>query len=169
MVTHINAFRLAVVITATAVASGCTNPFSGACIYEIRSVEVSGSVTLPTTTEPIFAEMNLGERRDNDPDKFIYWRVSSTSLKGRVTSAVLKDARALTIPLYTFPLLGVERPPIVEGSVNQQMGANLNGFYDILAGGNGLIELRTDLPDRTLISIPLLVKSKQDWTRPNCS
>ncbi len=113
--------------------------------------------------------INVGERRDNDPGKNMYWIVTAPSLKGRVSSAEFKDSNRPSEPLFIFPIHGAERPPIVEGAAEQRDGANLNGFFDVLAGNRGVIELRTELADRPLISIPLTVSSRQDWTRPNCS
>jgi hypothetical protein len=46
---------------------------------------------------------------------------------------------------------------------------NLNGLYEIVAGGVAAIELDTDIASQSRLSIPLTVTGQKDWYRPsNC-
>jgi hypothetical protein len=140
----------------------------GKCIYEVRTLEASGQI-IGAASDSIGANVNLSEQRDSDPSKDLYFIISASSLKGHVTSAELKDAADPTRVLLTLPLAPPDRPVIAESAVSTRADANLNGYWEIFSANRGVIELRTDLPGRSLITIPLTVTSKTNWTRPQCS
>ena len=144
--------------------SGCN---LGKCIYEIRSLQASQVVGSGADT--VGANINLSERRDSDPSKDLYWIISGPSIKGHVTSAELKDAGDLSKVVLSLPIAPADRPVISESAVSTRQGRDLNGYWEIFSANRGVIEIRTDLPARPLITIPLNVTSKNDWTRPNCS
>lgn len=141
---------------------------SGKCTYEIRGLEVSGSIDdngSPFAT----ATMTLGENRGSITNQSVYWLVTSDALKGHVTSASFKDSTDPSKELLTLGLAPADRAEISEGATGTAQGANLAGFHDILAAGHGMIELATDLPGQLTVQIPLVVTNSTDWTRPYCS
>ncbi|HUQ99997.1 MAG TPA: hypothetical protein VM166_11125 [Gemmatimonadaceae bacterium] len=115
------------------------------------------------------AKINLSEQRESDPSKDLYWAISGPGLKGHITSAELKDAENLSGVLLSLPVGPADRPLISENAVSTRQGLNLSGLWEVLSANRGVIELRTDLPSRALITIPLTVTDKQNWTRPYCS
>lgn len=137
------------------------------CIYEVRSLQAAG--VTGASPDSVGAYINLSEQRDSDPSKDLYFIVSGPSIKGHVTSAELKDAADPGHVLLTLPIASTDRPVIAESAVSSRTGANLSGYWEIFSASRGVIEVRTDLPARPLITIPLIVAKKQDWIRPNCS
>jgi len=147
--------------------TGC-DLLSGKCTYEIRSLQVAGTINdngAPFAT----ATMSFSENRGSISSQSVYWLVSSDALKGHVTSASFKDSTDPSKELLTLGVASPDRVEISQGATGTAQGANLGGFHDILAAGHGMIELATDLPGQLTVQIPLAVTSSTDWTRPNCS
>ncbi len=147
--------------------TGC-DLLSGSCTYEIRSLQVSGTVSdngAPLTN----ATMNMSENRGSIINQSIYWLVTGDALKGHVLSASLKDSSDPSRVMLTLDIASPDRVEISQGATGTLQGASLAGFHDILAAGRGIVELQTDLQARPTIQIPLAVTSSTDWTRPNCS
>jgi hypothetical protein len=145
--------------------SGCD---IGRCIYEIRGLQASGQV-IGVAADSVSANITLSEHRESDPSKEFYWAISAPAVKGHVTSAELKDAADPTHVLLSLPLGPPDRPLISENAVSTRQGLNLSGLWVVLSANRGVIELRTDLPERPVIVIPLTVTEKQNWMRPYCS
>ena len=139
----------------------------GKCIYEVRGLQAGGVVGASADTVGSF--ISLSEQRDSDPSKDMYWIVSGPSVKGHVTSVDLKDAADLSRVVLSLPIAAADRPVISESVVSTKEGANLSAYWDMFSANRGVIEVRTDLPARPLITIPLTVADKTDWIRPNCS
>ena len=157
-----NLFPLAAIF-----ASSCIL-ISGACIYEIRSLEATGLI-LENGNELAAAQVTQYEQRDSDPEKSTYWLITGATLKGHVTSVTLRDSSDPSRVLLTLDLEPSDRPPISQGAVSTKTGAALGGFFEILGTNHGFVRLDTDLPERPIIDIPLTMTRKQNWTRPNCS
>jgi hypothetical protein len=143
---------------------GCSILDFDACLYEVRATEASGQLS-EGTSEVLYARVNISEQRDYQPDKSMLWELRGTPLQGHVTSAVFKDARDESKTLFTFPLTG---GGISSGSVNEKGGANLNGFFDVVAGGTGIIDVRTDIAGRESFRVSLAKTFQNDWFRPKC-
>jgi hypothetical protein len=142
---------------------------SGRCIYETRGVATTGQVTTGNA-DSVMADVDLDEQRDADPDKNMSWNIRGTSLFGHVSSIELVDNTAKSVVLYTFPVNTDTRlSRISYGYVQQTAGAKLNGFFDLLSKNRGLILIRTNIPGRSVIEVPLTVTRKSDWNRPYCS
>lgn len=139
------------------------------CVYELRDVAAAGVVS-ENGTQIVSATVSVDEQRDSGPDKTFTWKIISQTLAGHIQSMVFVDKTAKSVVLYTFPSAPVPAQSIVaSGYATQSGGANLNGFFDILAHDRGLILITTDLPGKSLIEMPLTLSSKHDWNRPNCS
>lgn len=147
--------------------SGC-NALSGKCTYELRSLDAGGSIT-ESGSELAAAEISLSEQRGSLQGQSLTWVVTSTTLKGHVLSAALKDNADQSHVLLDLGIAGADRPEISRGAAASATGANLAGFHDILAAGRGIVELRTDLSSRPVIQIPLAATTNGDWIRPYCS
>jgi hypothetical protein len=159
-------FRYIVLGLALAV-SGC-DLLSGKCTYEIRSLEVAGTIN-DNGTPFATASMSFSENRGSISNQSVYWLVNGDALKGHVTSASFKNSTDPSKVLLTLDIASPDRVEISQGATGTAQGANLGGFHDILAAGHGIIELATDLPGQLTVQIPLAVTNSTDWTRPYCS
>jgi len=164
---QLNATKLMLLALALLATSGCM-ALSGRCIYELRGVSANGQV-VQAPGDTVSAEVIVGEQRDADPNKTMSWMIRGSSLKGRVQSITLHDETNMSQVLYTFPLTASTFPPLSNGTVSQNQGANINGFFDVLAGSRGIILITTDIPGRGTVQFRLNVTSKSDWNRPYCS
>ena len=163
----VGAAQLAAVLLTVPMVSGCALLYWDKCIYELRSVSARGEIP-QSGADPIVARVQESEQRDSDPSKSMYWVVTGpATLKSHVTSAVLRDAADNSVR-FIFPLSPPERATIAEDATGSKAGANLNGLFDVLSHGRGVVELGTDIPSQPVISIPLAVESKYDWNRPSC-
>jgi hypothetical protein len=115
--------------------------------------------------ELLYGRVNIGEQRDYQPDKSMVWELRGPSLQGHVTLAALRDAADESKTLYVFPPTG---GGISSGFVTQNGGANLNGFFEVLAAGRAVIDVRTDIPGRESLRLIPTKTFQQDWTRPKC-
>src|SRR6476620_3637205 len=143
---------------------GCRLLDFDSCLYEIRAIEVAGTVT-QGGAELLYGRVNVGEQRDYQPDKSMQWELRGASLQGHVTLAALRDAADESKTLFVFSQTGGATS---SGYVTQSGGANLNGFFDVLAAGRALIDVRTDIPGRESIRLIPTKIFQQDWTRPKC-
>jgi hypothetical protein len=141
---------------------------NGRCIYEIRSLQASGHL-FEGDEDIAGGTVTLSERRESDPDKSMYWLITGATLKGHVTSATFRDSTDPTRALVTFDLSSSDPTKISEGAVSTRTGANVDGFFELISAGNGVIRLETDLQTQPTISLPLEVTQRQNWTRPYCS
>ena len=138
------------------------------CLYEVRSVEVTGALS-EGGAELLFASVNVGEQRDYQPDKNMLWLIRSAPLLGHVTSATLKDAADQSKVLYTFPISTTSQTDrISSGYVTEVTGANLNGFFEVLSDDRALFEVKTDLAGKATLQVFPVKVFDQDWTRPKC-
>ncbi|MFN2602234.1 MAG: hypothetical protein ABR582_05695 [Gemmatimonadaceae bacterium] len=137
------------------------------CLYELRGVEGAGTIT-ENGTELLYGRLNLLEQRDYQPDKSLIWEVRGAPLKGHVTSATFRDVADPSKVLLMIPLSSPSVTAIAGGAANQSAGAELNGFFDVLAANRGVIDVRADLPGRDSIRVPLAITFHEDWYRPKC-
>ena len=147
-------------------ASAC-NFYGGRCTYELRAFDGAGKGML-NGSEVASAQVSLSEQRGSIVGQSFSWLVTGT-LKGNVTLASFKDASNPLNVLLDLPVLPVTRDPILEGAADSRNGAALAGFHDILVNGRGVIELQTDLPDASAVTIPITTVNAGDWIRPYCS
>lgn len=148
---------------------GCAY-FDG-CNYEIRSVQASGEANsngIPLAA----AQIVLSEQRGSDPDRSLYWIITGVNMKGHVVSAAFKDSSDPSSVLLSLPLSTAAQASVSEGTKSDKTGTNLSGFFDLVSAGRGILEIQTDLyaiDGNNVITVPVTVTQKQDWTRPNCS
>jgi len=147
--------------------TGC-NLLNGRCTYELRSLEVSGSVD-NAGGQPASAQLALSEQRGSLQGQSIHWLVTADALKGHVLSATFKDNADLSKVLLDLTVANADRPEISQGATSTSSGANLAGFHDILDAGRGVVELQTDLGAQPTIRIPVDATSSSGWVRPFCS
>ena len=143
--------------------SGC-NLLNGKCTYELRSLDASGQFN-QNGSALAAAQITLSEQRGSLQGQSIYWLVTSTDLKGHVTSASFNPSQVL----LDLPLATADRPEITQGATGSGERANLGGFHDIIATGRGVIELQTDLSSQPTVTIQLVGTNVGDWIRPYCS
>jgi hypothetical protein len=139
-----------------------------------RFVAVAGSVMdagMPVASVTAYLHANKGLA----PRLTFYWRFSAPPLEGHVTSvALVHSARPVSI-LLQLPI----REPIepwgyayaYEGTLEQRAGEAtplLGGIFEVLATGDGVLELTTDLSARPHVRIPLAVAEKRDWQPSSC-
>ena len=161
-----NLRRIASCVALVLFASGCRLLDFDSCLYELRGVEAAGTIS-EGGSELLYGRLNLVEQRDYQPEKSLIWQVRGAPLKGHVASAVFRDADQ-SKTLFVLTLLPASTGDIAGGTANQSGGADLNGFYDVLAANRGVIDVRTDLPGRDSIRLPITKTFQENWYRPKC-
>ncbi len=144
--------------------------FSGRCNYESRYIQATGSVTEGITTLAT-ATVSAGALRGSENRRNIQWTVSAPSLEGHVTSITLVSDNP-TDPVRFALTLNQSTPFTYSGDLTQegsQATPALGGVYEAISSGQAVIEITTDLPSRPLVTVPLAVSQKEDWSRPYCS
>jgi hypothetical protein len=147
--------------------SGC-NLVAGRCTYEVRSLDAGGQIT-QSGAEFATARVTMSEQRGSLQGQSIAWLVTSTDLKGHVTSASFKNSSNPSQVLLNLPIAAADRPEISQGAASTSTGANLAGFHDIIVAGHGVIELQTDISTQPTVTVPLTPTNVGDWIRPYCS
>jgi hypothetical protein len=140
---------------------------NGRCIYELRSLQASGQAM--SGADSIAGQVSLFEQRDSDPNKSMYYLLVSPTLKSHVLSASFRDTRNPSQILASLPLDAPTQDPIAEGELSDRNGTSLDGYFELITAGRGILVLEMDLSSSSSITIPLTVTQKQDWTRPYCS
>jgi hypothetical protein len=158
--------RISRLLPALLLLPGCRLFDFDSCLYELRGVSVEGRVN-DGSAEILYAYVSVSEQRDYQPDKDMSWRLNSASLKDHVTSMTLRDSNNESQSLYVFPASNFQND-ISSGAVRQSDGANLNGIFDALFNGRGVIDVRTDIPGREQVRFVPPILSQQDWYRPKC-
>lgn len=161
--TFIRAIYLGLVVSA----SGCRLLDFDSCLYELRGVEGAATIT-EGGSEFLYGRVNLLEQRDYRADKSVIWEVRGTPLKGHVISVAFRDVANPSKTLLAIPLLSPTITAIAGGSMSESEGANLNGFFDVLAADRGVIDVRTDISGRDSIRLSLTKTFQADWYRPKC-
>lgn len=146
--------------------AGCS-ALSGRCLYETRNVIAVGNFTEGATIIAN-AHMTVREQRDYQPDKNFMWQITGATLKGHVTRIILQDNAPSPKVYYDFPLDAAPQQ-LSGGYIVQSTGANINGFFDLLANNRAVIVISTDIPGRETISFPAPAADVSDWNRPYCS
>jgi hypothetical protein len=131
--------------------------FNGRCLFESRNVIADG------TADVAAAHIVESEQRDYQPDKDMSWQITGESLQGHVQKITLQEGSTVR---FDFP---IQNASLTSGFVRQSEGANLNGFFDLLAGKKATVVITTDIPARPTVTIPLLSVQSSDWFRPYCS
>src|SRR5258706_1191570 len=147
-------------------ASGCRLLDFDSCLYELRGVEAAGTIS-EAGSELLYGRLNLLEQRDYQPEKSLIWQVRGAPLRGHVSSAVFRDVDQ-SKSLFVLTLSSVPASDIAGGAASQSGGADLNGFYEVLAANRGVIDVRTDLPGRDSIRLAITKTFQEDWYRPKC-
>jgi hypothetical protein len=156
--------------------SGC-GIITGECSWETRYVSVEGSV-MDGGVEVAGATANLlGER--GPPRLTFTWQLTAPSLEGHVTSAVLVSSTRPVPILLNLPIRKPKEPYepwayqyAYSGTMEQRPRDTtplLGGIFEILAAGEGVLELTTDLPAQSQIRIPLAVTEQRGWRHGGCS
>ena len=167
---HSTASHAMIFMAIPIVLSGC-GIITGACRDE-RFVAVAGSV-IDGGVQVVSVTAHLHAYRGAARSFFLQF--SARPLEGHVTSVVLlQSARPLPI-LLQLPI----REPIDpwgygyahQGTLEQRAGEAtpaLGGIFEVLAAGDGVLELTTDLPAQPLVRIPLAITQKADWQPSSC-
>lgn len=159
-------FRFAIGVGFSLSVSACRLLDFDSCLYELRGVEAAGTIS-EAGSELLYGRLNLLEQRDYQPEKSLIWQVRGAPLRGHVTSAVFRDVDQ-SKTLFVLTLTSAPASDIAGGSASQSDGADLNGFYEVLAANRGVIDVRTDLPGRDSIRLSTTKTFQEDWYRPKC-
>ena len=161
--------RLALALAIPFVASNC-GLVSG-CSYETRGVTAEARVT-ENGEEIARGLMNAGGIRGSENGRFLSYDITSTLLDGHIQSVGLTDANQPGVVILDLPFLQQSQPATIRGVLDQRNNAptpNLNGIFELVAANRAVLEVRTDLPARPVVTIPFTVTLLEDWRRPNCS
>jgi hypothetical protein len=148
--------------------SGCQ--LVTACTYEERSVGARGAV-VEDSVEIARADVTVSGLRGSLEWKSVD-RTITGSVKGHVVSiALTRSGDQAAVPL-SIPVDPPSSSLISSGGMTQRPGEaspDLGGVFETVASSLGVVEITTDLPSRTRVSVPLTVTFKQNWYRPhNC-
>ncbi len=169
---HSTFLHTLILIAIPIVLSGC-GLITSAC-HDERFVGVAGSV-IDGGMQVVSVTANLHADRGLQPRLNFTWQFIAPSLEGHVSSAVLVNSTRPVPILLNLPI----REPIEPwgyqyayfGTMEQRAGETtpaLGGIFEILAAGDGVLELTTDLPAQPLVTIPLTVTQKADWHPSSC-
>jgi hypothetical protein len=95
------------------------------------------------------------------------WNISARGLETNITAIRLVNTTQRVPALLEIPVTPTGLPFAFLGWITQESGAAtpaLGGIFELVAANQTAIEITTDLPDRALITIPLVVESHNDWT-----
>jgi hypothetical protein len=161
--------HMVVVLPCLLFVSGCSAISN--CRWEERSVTARG-VIIEDGAEIVSADVTVGASRGSLLWKSLDRTIAGASLKGHVTSITLVRSDDPTRVLLAIPVDESFSSLISSGSMLQRPGEtdpDLGGLFEIVAENLAVIEITTDLPSRTHVSIPLQVNHQTDWVRPsNC-
>jgi len=156
--------------------SGC-GIITGECSWETRYVSVEGSV-IDGGAEVAGVTANLLAER-GPPRLTFTWQFRAPSLEGHVTSAVLVSSTRPVPILLNVPIRKPKEPQepwgyqyAYSGVMEQrprEAAPLLGGIFEILAAGDGVLELTTDLTAQLLVRIPLVVTEQRGWQHGGCS
>jgi len=134
-------------------------------------VRASGTI-IDNGAQLVRADVTVGANKGSLTWKDFDRTIDGPSLKGHVLAIRLARADQPGVSLLDIPIDSPESPLISSGSMIQRasdQSPNLSGLYELVASGQTVVELDTDLPSRARLSIPLSVTEKRDWYRPsNC-
>ena len=147
---------------------------TGECSWETRDVSVEGSV-IDGGVEVAGASADLFAER-GPPRLTFTWQFRAPSLEGHVSSAVLVHSGRPVPILLNLPISEPKEPwgyqYAYSGVMEQrprEAAPLLGGIFEILAAGEGVLELTTDVPAQSLVRIPLAVTQQRGWQHGGCS
>ena len=142
--------------------------------HDERFVAVAGSV-IDGGTQLAGVTANLHADKGLQPRLVFTWQFTAPSLEGHVTSADLVSSTRPVPILLNLPIREPLEPWGYQyayfGTMEQRVGEItplLGGIFELLAAGDGVLELTTDLPAQPLVRIPLAVTQKADWHESAC-
>jgi hypothetical protein len=165
-------FRNAALTALALPLSGCAEIIGlGRCDFEQRHVTAAGRF-LENGTEMASAEITVGAHRGGLEWRDVQWYIKVPH-EGSVTSIVLvRSGQPVPILLelpHDYTLVPYE---YVSSLIQRKDEATpaLGGLFEIVAGGEAVLEISTDVAARPHIRIPLAPLQVQDWYRRNtCS
>ncbi|MFL5481778.1 MAG: hypothetical protein ACJ8AK_06270 [Gemmatimonadaceae bacterium] len=167
-IAHQRILRLAFTLGIASSLSGCRLL---SCTYETRYVTANGAI-IENGSQLVRADITVGANKGSLEWKDFNRTIAGPSLKGHVLAARLVRSDHPGVSLLDLPLDDPISPLISSGGFVQHpadASPNLNGLFEIVAGGLAAIELDTDISSQSHLSIPLNVTQKKDWYRPsNC-
>ena len=139
------------------------------CTYETRYVRASGTI-IENGVQLARAEITVSANRGS-----LTWKSVDRAIDGTVKDHVLAIRLARSdqpgISLLDIPIDPPGSPFISGGTMIQRpadQSPALGGIYELVASGQAVVEIDTDLSSTPRFSIPLSVTEKSDWYRPNC-
>ncbi len=140
---------------------------NGGCDFESRDVRAAGRIDEGGALL-VSADVSVHETRGGLTQGEVHGQVDGPTLKGHVLSALIKDAAgsSRTVVLTVAP---ASSSSLAYGGEDAKSGFDLSGFHEVLVANNGIVEIKTDIPSRPTILVPLLVTLVTGWVRPNCS
>jgi hypothetical protein len=125
-----------------------------------------------TQNDPTTAVVNVSATRGSLSWRDVGWSINASSYAGHVTALALIETTNPNTTLLSLPVDPHPAPGQYNSSFIQREGETtpaLGGIFEIVAANRAAVEIRTDLPTRPSITLPLTVEFEQDWHRPNCS
>jgi hypothetical protein len=139
------------------------------CRFEQRGVSASGEFVLPDATT-LTAHVDLAEQRESSsqPDMArLLIGSQSYSLYGHMTGAELRDNQTPSALLGSFlPGVGQETwaPNLIGTFKSYDWPLTIEQARALIESGELVMEIRTDLPEQSLLRIPLTTTTHSDGT-----
>ena len=153
------------------VMSGCvilTEPCHDERYVAVAGSVIDGGAQIASVTANLHADRGL-------QGLSFTWQFAAPSLEGHITSAVLVSSTRPVPILLNLPIREPLEPWGYQyayfGTMEQRFGDTtplLGGIFEVLAAGEGVLRLTTDLPAQPLVTIPLAVTQKADWHESAC-
>ena len=146
---------------------------NGDCTYESRAALAGGQVTEDNGLQFAHATVHIGATRGSSNKRTLTWDIIAQPLAGHILSVALTDASQPGVIVLELPFLTQFEPAIISGVLEQEGDAPtpaLGGIFELVVSNQAVLEVRTDIPSRPLVRIPLTVSEFEhdDWHRPFC-
>jgi hypothetical protein len=139
------------------------------CRFEQRGVSASGEFVLPDATT-LTAHVDLAEQRESSSQPSMARLLigsQSYSLYGHMTGAELRDNQTPSALLGSFlPGVGQETwaPNLIGTFKSYDWPLTIEQARALIESGELVMEIRTDLPEQSLLRIPLTTTTHSDGT-----
>ena len=166
---YLRTVRVAATLVIPLAVSDCA--LNGRCTYESRAALADGQVT-ENGLQIARAIAHIGATRGSSNRRSFSWDIIAQPLDGHMVSVALTDASQPGVIVLELPFLTQFQPATIRGVLDQEDDAPtpaLGGIFELVVSNQAVLEVRTDLPSRPLVRIPLTVSAHDDWHRPYCS
>jgi hypothetical protein len=162
----------AVFCTGLLTLTGCASLlYDDRCGPEGRDVTTVASRLNAAGDTLVWADLQLGETRGDQPSRSLYWYIYGEPVRGHIQEGRLVASEDTSVVL--FPLTGGHEEayiPLTGQSSPYTGTTDFNQLFTRARTGGLTAVLDTDLPSLGLVALPLVnIIQFNDWGRAHCS